>query len=477
MPTTGLTAEQEAEERSILATLAGDDTAAIVTYLRGSHPSAVHAIAAGDGFIHTTPHAAPERLTPVASISISEKARECARRHEELAGAGAAAIRGVLAYLGYSYSGTGGWHMTAYATPDRRLGFVNITHGLAAVTSYTLDAGTIQALTVPGQGDGPQVSVAVAWAAPDPGEAHRAAAPPGWVQLLADMRTEVGPATAPAEAVTARIVTWCLATCYTDHDRDVPPDARPPRPGEPGLTALDRPFDRDWQLPCRDWPAPAEVRAAMDQAGYAALDVITRDLAAQAALPGVVAALDAGGQSRRERLHAAYTAARASFGWLTHANVPPGRPARPAEALDTAMNHAGGGIARALADAEITQLAADCGDTADMPSRYGDLIPLLLRRILTDRLLPAAGLLAEQIDDRRGTGIEAELAVSFTSLPAALGPLVQAAAERILADAVITAHTARKTMTRLYQAQGPVTVDIPLIPALAGEGPDPAPAG
>ena len=35
------------------------------------------------------------------------------------------------------------------------------------------------------------------------------------------------------------------------------------------------------------------------------------------------------------------------------------------------------------------------------------------------------------------------------------GPLVAAAAERIVADATIAAHTARKTVTGLYQAQGP----------------------
>ena len=48
----------------------------------------------------------------------------------------------------------------------------------------------------------------------------------------------------------------------------------------------------------------------------------------------------------------------------------------------------------------------------------------------------------------------------FTSLPSGLVPLVLAAAERALADAVVVAHTARKAMTELYQAQGPVTVDI-----------------
>jgi hypothetical protein len=32
----------------------------------------------------------------------------------------------------------------------------------------------------------------------------------------------------------------------------------------------------------------------------------------------------------------------------------------------------------------------------------------------------------------------------------------------MLADAVVVAHKARKTMTELYQAQGPVAVDIPV---------------
>ena len=119
---------------------------------------------------------------------------------------GAAAIRGVLASFGYTYSGTGGWHITAYATPDQRRGFVNICRGVAMLTSYTLDAEMIEALTVPGQGDGPQVSGA--------GGSMAASAPPGWIQLLVDLRKDVGAVTELGEFVTARIVAWCLDTCY-----------------------------------------------------------------------------------------------------------------------------------------------------------------------------------------------------------------------------------------------------------------------
>ena len=76
----------------------------------------------------------------------------------------------------------------------------------------------------------------------------------------------------------------------------------------------------------------------------------------------------------------------------------------------------------------------------------------------------AVGLLAPHIDGRRGAGIRAELAVSFTRLPGALGPLLAAVAERVLADAVIAGRAVRGTMTGLYQAQGPVSVSIPLPP-------------
>jgi hypothetical protein len=77
----------------------------------------------------------------------------------------------------------------------------------------------------------------------------------------------------------------------------------------------------------------------------------------------------------------------------------------------------------------------------------------------------AVGLLAPHIYGRRSAGLHGELAVSFTGLPAALGPLVAAVAGPVLVGAVIAARTARETMTGLYQAQGPVSVSIPLLPA------------
>lgn len=325
------------------------------------------------------------------------------------------------------------------------------------LTSYTLAAEMIEALTVPGQCDGPQVSGAVAWAAADAGEAHRASAPPGWMQLLIDLRKDVGAVTEPGEFMTARIVAWCLDTCY-DHYHD-PQGSRGPRPGEPGLTALDDPLDDP--VDPREWPATAETRQAMDEAGLSTLDAIARDLAAQAGLTEVTVALDDAARARAGRLTAAGNAV-----WPERSRWRAGMNPRTAaeQALRDAMGimRESGTVAKALTGAEITQLARESGDMSNPPGRYADLINALLWRILLDRLLPATRLLATQIDDRRGTGIPGELSVLFTSLPAALVPLVLAAAERALADAVVGAHTARKAMTELYQAQGPVTVDIPV---------------
>jgi hypothetical protein len=276
------------------------------------------------------------------------------------------------------------------------------------LTSYTLDAEMIEALTVPGQGDGPQVSGAVAWGGVDAGEAHRASGPAGWVQLLVDLRQDVGVVTEPGEFVTARIVAWCLDTCY-DRYRD-PEGARGPRPGEPGLTCLDYPLDDT--MDSREWPATAETRQAMDDVGLAALDTIARDLAARAGLTKVTAALDDATRGRAERLAAACSAV-----WPDrHRRLAGMNPQTPAErALGDAMGimRESGAVAKALTGAEITPLTRESGDMSSPPGRYADLIDALLRRILLDRLLPATGLLAAQIDGRRGTGIPGELAVSF----------------------------------------------------------------
>ena len=52
-PRPALAPDMPAEEQATLALLAGDNRAAIVTYLRGCHPSHVRAIATGAGYIGT----------------------------------------------------------------------------------------------------------------------------------------------------------------------------------------------------------------------------------------------------------------------------------------------------------------------------------------------------------------------------------------------------------------------------------------
>ena len=254
----------------------------------------------------------------------------------------------------------------------------------------------IEALTIPGQGDGPQVSAAATWCGADAGEAHRASAPPGWTQLLIDLRKDVGAVTKPGEFVTARIVAWCLDTCY-DRYHDLT-GSRGPRPGEPGLTALDHPLADP--IDPREWPATAETRQAMDEVGLSALDAIARDLAAQAGLTEVTVALDDAARARAGRLTAAGNAV-----WPERSRRLAGmNPQTAAEqALRVAMGvmRESGTVAKALTGAETTQRTRESGDMSNPPGRYADLIDALLRRILLDRLMPATRLLATQIDDRR----------------------------------------------------------------------------
>ncbi|MGH3600275.1 MAG: hypothetical protein ACRDRO_04225 [Pseudonocardiaceae bacterium] len=170
----------------------------------------------------------------------SEAAAEQLRRREQVE----ETCWAVLAGLGFRYSGTVGWHVGAYVDEDRRLGFVSITDGVAVGTDVVLDPAVVEAGTVPNQPEGPQVSGAVAWSSPDPGEAHHASAPPGWTQLAVDLRARRKPT--PMRC-SAHIVMWGLGTCY-DGKR-----------GVPGYTMLDGQFcypdhDGEDDLPPDEWP-------------------------------------------------------------------------------------------------------------------------------------------------------------------------------------------------------------------------------
>jgi hypothetical protein len=451
MPET-LTSEQQAEEQAIRGTLAGDDAAAITAYLRTVHISDLAAIA-GRGEAHI--HGPGDRYIDVTG-AVSATARDLAALHAGRRKAGETRLREVLHALGHSYRATGGWHITAYATPDRTIGYVNITHGVAVATDQELDADVIEALTFPAQQAGPVASGAAFWTSPDAGEAHRAQAPAGWVQLLADLRdTEPPGKTVPAKGVHARIVAWCLMTCYD-------------RLGDPGYMQLDGPFAWSGWQPSdpRSWPCAEETRQRMDQAGLAVLDAIARDLAAQAGIgEQIAAALDTEGPLW-QKIRAARAALDATGDPRDRQALPRYTPAE--EAARSALGIVTGDVRalhRALADARITELAHACGDDDEdtiSEHKYHALIERLLRRVVTPRLLPAAEALAGQYEpDQYG---------QVRGLDSLLEPAAMSLATQALTGGTATgpvrpggaAGDALKEMTRIYHEQGPVTVNIPL---------------
>lgn len=450
MPDT-LTAEQQAEEQAIRGTLAGDDAAAITAYLRTVHVSDLAALVGGREALIRGPGA---RYIDVAG-GVSAAARDLAARHADLRKAGETRLRQVLHALGHSYRGTGGWHITAYATPDRTIGYVNITHGVAVATDQELAADVIEALTFPAQETGPVASGAF-WTSPDAGEAHRAGAPAGWVQLLADLRdTEPPSKTVPARGVHGRIVAWCLMTCYD-------------RPGDPGYMLLDGPFAWSGWQPSdpRSWPCAEETRQRMDAAGRATLDAIARDLATQAGIGEEIAgALDTEGPLW-QKIRAARAVLEATADRRGLLVLPRYTPAE--EAVRSALGVITEDVRalnRALADARIAELAHACGDDDEGTigeHQYHALIRRLLRLVVTPRLLPAAEVLAGQYEpDQYGQvrGLDALLE------PAALSLAMQALTGGTATGPVRPgggAGEALKEMTRIYHEQGPLTVDIPL---------------
>lgn len=425
-----------------VAVLAGDDATAIRDLLRRSHGSDVRAVAGTDpdGFIRSAPVTGPWALASVRDLAISATARQEAQRQLDLRQRGEQAVQGVLAALGHAFDGTGGWWISAFAAPDRTVGFVNTARGVAVSTSAVLGADVIEALTVPRQAEGPQVSGAASWASPDPGEAHQASAPAGWVQLVMDLRG--GDAVTPQPGVTARIVAWCLRTCYG-------------KPGDPGALGLDT---HPWTFASsagradvagpQDWPAAGDVRRAVDEAGLAVLDTIARDLAADAGVGGEIGTALDGDGPRWERIRAAWQAALLPAADFAGYEEPAQVAARAARR------------ASAAALAPVARIAESCGDAVPYGpgniegSRYWDVIEALAARIITARLEPLMAPLAAAVPGQpRDARRERERLTD-----AVAGPVAELACSRAR-DGAADAWLA---MAGAYRAGGPVAVDIPL---------------
>lgn len=187
---------------------------------------------------------------------------EIAKSQRELRERGAQTARAALKALGYTFEGTGGWHVLPHVTPAGRLGYVNTTQGIAVETSIRLEPELVEAITVPGQPEGPQASGAAAWASPDAGEARRATAPKGWTQLLVDLR---GGADLELGRFRAWVAAWGLATCYES------------RRGEPGVTYL-CPRGEERLVPA-EWPMTDERRGELTEIAERHLAAIAANVA------------------------------------------------------------------------------------------------------------------------------------------------------------------------------------------------------
>jgi hypothetical protein len=116
-------------------------------------------------------------------IKRSKVIKDEATRQLKLREAGAAKVRGVLKAAGKVYTDTSGWWIVPFITTNKEIAFVNIAHGVAVASNVQLDEDTIEALTVPDQGEGVKASGAAVWTSPDAGVGFKAKSPPGWVQL------------------------------------------------------------------------------------------------------------------------------------------------------------------------------------------------------------------------------------------------------------------------------------------------------
>ena len=137
-----------------------------------------------------------------------------ADRQLGLRAVGGARVRGVLVACGEAHSGTGGWHVIPYVTPDRRIGYVDTAKGRAYLTDERLSEEAVVALTVPGQTPGAKASGAAAWSSPDAGGGAGTEAPDGWVQLVIDIRTHE-PVEQLVLASPPTLVAYGLVTCYS----------------------------------------------------------------------------------------------------------------------------------------------------------------------------------------------------------------------------------------------------------------------
>lgn len=385
------------------------------------------------------------RLLSVGELRSRADRDSDADRQSQLRVQGRALAVAALDRMGYRFSGTGGWWVTAYATPDRCLGFVNIAHGVAVSTCVLLADEVIEACTLPGQDEGPVASGAAVWAAPDPGEAFRAKAPAGWRQLLVDVRSSNSvPEVELSDRFRADIIRWGLPTCYD-------------RPGFPGYVRLEG-SPLSWREPHTEpggalpalephsWPR-TPATGAMRAVATAGLADVTAHLAQH--LPSVAAVLP--------DVHAARETVLRTLDWSDRHAA--GRGTYTAGGAAESASRAAG---PALADAGLIWLS----QLASVPDGDGGggrgeaaVCRYILEAVLVRRLDPVADLLATHLgplttDDGRSTP-------AYRALESQLQALAPALAHELLREAEVLICQATMDAVAAYVAGGPIEVLIP----------------
>ena len=378
---------------------------------------------------------------------------EVARCQLALRMEGTDTVLGVLQTLGYCYRGTGGWWITAYADGQNRLGFVNNAKGIAVITSIVLSPAVVEALTIPNQVPGPQVSGAAAWTSPDVGEARNASAPNGWVQLLVDLRMDArgAPYTAersvvpPAVPCTARVIRWGLATCYQG------------LPGEPGYTALDPAPDHP-KLPLSDWPCSKEIRRRMAAVADRRLHDLAHTLGARTN-HDIATLLPVAVRPPAADLCRAQAAVSVSRGYdFDYAD--------PADVAHTAVHHEV--IREILREYGVSWVA--WWETSRASSSYYGLIEQLCRTVVVPRLIPIAAAIRTALEPLMPRTPEPgqQAHMPRWALHRQMEPMV-AACVRPLLDPLLKhfdldesfERPARKELLSVYYSEGPVEVSFP----------------
>lgn len=349
--------------------------------------------------------------------------------------------------MGLEYHGTGGWHVTAYATPEGRLGFVNNAHGVAVTTAIELRDELVEAVTVPDQSAGMQASGAAAWTSPDAGvaelvedtdgvmrlakPAQMPGVPDGWIQLLVDVRSGVGsPPEVTLGAVRARVVMWGLRTCYG-------------HAGRPGYTSL----AADARLSPADWPATYEIQTAMCAIGAPWLRETAQRVAALAGRGDeVTAALNTGDMAGAIKATGAYA-------WHPFAYD-------VANAVRSSVDSTRNITLDALRSCGVDRISAAC----DVSETGGyDLIGYALQSAIVMRLAPVAEAIWAQMSPLvpdRGDGH-----TLYMRVQSVLSGLAAELAKDLLRG--IDAAETEQAIVAAYYADGPVAVDIPVTSEVA----------